>query len=139
MCLVKKVPLLTVEPHSGLLEAHTQRGTWQLGATKRQQAPHVRRIPHALGDRRLTVQTLLALAAPPQTQHLYLKPCKHKSNAWINNPVMCLHLLCLRLKWSKSNPVSPSHTPFLSPKKLPNCFKMEPFSYNSLPFIFAGQ
>ena len=81
----------------------------------------------------------LLLLPLPQTQRVYLKPCEHKFNTWINNPIMCLHLLCLRLKWSKSNPVSPSSTSVLSPKKLPNCFKVEPFSYKSLPFIFAGQ
>lgn len=76
----------------------------------------------------------------PQTQHVYLKPCKHKFNTWINNPIMCLHLLCLRLKWSKSNPVSPPPPDLFSfTKEASKLFHGGTFSYNSLPFIFAGQ
>lgn len=45
---------------------------------------------------------------PPPPKHVYLKSCKHKFNIWISNSKVCLQLLHLRLKWSKSNPLSPT-------------------------------
>lgn len=133
---VKKMPSsLTVEPHSGLLKLTPERNMATESHQETTGTSTFGPIPHSLRDRHpLFKPCSLSLSCLKPSMYIWSLVSINSTHGSITP--LCACIFCLRLKWSKSNPVSPTPpTSFFHQRDFQTVSRWNVHP----PFIFAGQ